>query len=171
MTAEKSAADAVRQQILTHVRRALEKMPDERVAAVTDPVALGQLMAEVIPPAAGEMSRLIGPVYAVSALTELWGTTPNEVSASAADGRLLVLLAEGEPLFPVFQFDGAQIRSDVMSLVRTLRPHVDAATISQWFNTPVPDDPAERTPLAMRSDGDDAAAARCAAAAAGRWAA
>lgn len=53
MTAEKSAADTIRQQILTHVRRAPEKMPGERVAAVTDPVAVGQLMAEVIPPAPG----------------------------------------------------------------------------------------------------------------------
>ena len=119
----------------------------------------------------GSMSRIIGPVYSVRALMKLWDTTAEDVEAAAADGRLLVLIVEGEQLFPVFQFDGERIRADVMGLVQTLRPYVDPVTISQWFKTPALDDPAERTPLTMLDDGDDTAAARCAAAAAHRWAA
>ncbi|WP_152539185.1 hypothetical protein [Nesterenkonia sp. AN1] len=164
-------AELNRRAIVRDVEKRLGEMPDERIEAVTDLSAVGERMARMVPTPPGEFGKQIGPVYSTRALTELWSMTRAGVSKRAKEGRLLALKVEGENLFPLFQFDGAEVRRDVMELVQTLREAVDPFTIAQWLCTPQVDDDKKRTPVELLDEGEKEVALRAARRASNRWSA
>ena len=166
-----SSGDA-RAAIVASLSDSLAKLPDTQVNAVEDPAALGQLMARLVPPTPGEFADLIGPVYSTKALESLWGITRAGVSKKARTGQLLALKVDGQNVFPLFQFDGARVRTEVVGTARLMQERgADAWSVAAWLCTPLADDGQGRTPLDLLSAGDVAAVQGHARATAERWAA
>lgn len=166
-----STAEEKREAIVDGLRSRLQQMPDERFDDVSDPRAVGENMAVFVPESPGAFSKIIGPVYSTRALTSLWRVSREAVSKRARNGGLLVLKVEGENLFPVFQFDGAEVRQDVMAVVKAFGEHVDPFTIAQWLNTRQVSDGARRTPIEMLDSGAFNEVVSAARVASARWAA
>lgn len=162
-------ANEAREALLLGVRDRLKAMPDEQIEAVTDPASVAARMAQMVPSTRGEFGELIGPVYSTQALMTLWGLTRAGVSKRAKEGKVLALAVEGRNLFPVFQFDGDAIRTDVLEVVGVLREGVDPFTIAQWLQTPQADDPEGRTPLNLLDMGQKEIVLAAARRASARW--
>lgn len=99
---------------------------------------------------------LIGPVYSVTALAKMWGLHEEQAAGLADALELLVVRpADGPKLYPVLQFSGTQMRSDVSRVAAILREAIDDATIVQWFLTPCIEDTDGRTHLQLLDDDKD----------------
>lgn len=167
-----AAASDNREAILKGIRSRLEAMPDERFSGIENPDNVSDQMAQLVPETGlSTYGQLIGPVYSTRALTTMWGVTRAAVSKKAMAGGLLTLKVAGENLFPTFQFEGRDVRSDVISLVTTIQPAADPFTIAAWLRTPLADDPSGRTPLTLLDEGESEPAHRAAVRVAARWAA
>lgn len=167
-----AAASNKREAILQGLRARLEAMPDTRFSEIDDPDAVSDQMALMVPePKLSPYGQLIGPVYSTKVLTAMWDVTRAAISKKAKAGNLLTLKIAGKNLFPIFQFDDREVRSDVLSLVNALQPATDPFTIAAWLRTPLADDPSGRSPLMLLDDGEIAVAHRAAARVAAGWAA
>ncbi len=119
-----------------------------------------------------DFADLIGPVYSTKALESLWGITRAGVSKKARTGQLLALKVDGQNVFPLFQFDGDRVRTEVVGTARLMQERgADAWSVAAWLCTPLSDDGRGRTPLDLLSAGDVAAVQGHARATAERWAA
>lgn len=112
---------------------------------------------------------LIGPVYTTRALMTLMGVSRSTVNRRIKHDRILAIKVQGRNLFPVFQFDEHQVRTDVLKIVDVLRECADPFTIALWLQTPMADDPQVRTPLAALNAGRHRVALNAARRAAARW--
>lgn len=115
------------------------------------------------------IKHIIGPVYSTRALMNVLGLSRSTVSKKVKEGRILAIKVQGRNLFPVFQFDNDQVRSDVLKVVDELRECADPFTIALWLQTPIADDPKVRTPLAALNAGRHRVALHAARRAAARW--
>lgn len=86
------------------------------------------------------------------------------------EGRLFALHVQGKSLFPVFQFDGRQVRKDVLHIVGILRTSADPFTIAQWLCTPLVE-AEDRTPLGLLDAGEGPLVEKLAKRNAARWSA
>ena len=168
----KYAADQRRTEILDNVRARLNDFPDDQMAAVNDPAAIGERMARMVPPVAGEFGRLIGPVYSTKALEAMWSVTRAAVSKKVRDKRIFALKVSGASIFPLFQFDGIDVRQDILEVVRLLEDvGIDNWTIAAWLRTPVASDEAGRTPIGLLDAGQSEVVTVAARRLGERWAA
>lgn len=163
-----TSASPMRDEIAEAFRRQLNDVPDSDIENVQDTEGLASRMASMVPRATN-FADLVGPVYSTKALTKMWGITRAAVSKKAATGKLLALKVEGENLFPLFQFKGAEIRDDVITLVHILRAEVDPFTIAQWLLAPL-EECGGRTAIELLDAGERDAAETAANRAARRWA-
>ncbi|MCQ9368556.1 hypothetical protein NQ036_09945 [Brevibacterium sp. 91QC2O2] len=155
------SAQKTRDEIVAGVRAALDSMPDKRFEDLDDPALLGDRIARMLPQAPGAFSALIGPVYSTKALTSMWDISREAVSKKAKKHQLFAIKVEGDNLFPLFQFSGDSVRSDVLAVANVFREVVDPATIALWIMTPLAGDEQKRTPLGLLDNGhlEDALAA------------
>ncbi|MGO1264943.1 hypothetical protein [Microbacterium sp.] len=161
--------DEMRDDIADEVRRRLNEVSDSDIAEVDDAGKLASSMMALVPRAT-TFGELIGPVYSTKALSAMWGGMSRAgVSKRVSEGKLLALKVERENLFPLFQFQGTEIREDVIALVRILRPEADPFTIAQWLVAPL-EDCGGRSAIELLDAGDRASADKAAKKAARRWA-
>jgi len=84
--------------------------------------------------AAGEA---FGPVYSLTAVMKLLALTEAEVADLVWTDRLLALPVEDDLLFPTFQFEGHEIRQDVINVARTLTKASDVFSAAQWLHAKI----------------------------------
>ena len=134
------SADEKRAAILAALSEELAGVSEGQLAAVADPRALGRSMARLLPPVPGAYADLVGPVYSTRALERMWGVSRAAISKRATTGTLFALKVEGMNVFPLFQFDGHEVRKDVVEITREMaRAGIDPFTIAAWMRTPLPD--------------------------------
>jgi hypothetical protein len=154
---EAHPGEATRAAIVDALAHELAGVSDERLAAVADPQALGRSMVQLLPPAPGAFADLVGPVYSTRALEQMWGVSRAAISKRATSGTLFALKVEGVNVFPLFQFDGHEVRRDVVEITREMaRSGVDPFTIAAWMRTPLPvssDAMASSSPVDMVAQG------------------
>lgn len=170
-TVETMGFETTRVVILDAVRRHLEDIPDSRLAAVEDPDSLAELMTGLVP-GAGEFSSVIGPVYSTRALETMWGITRVAVSKRVRSSQLFALKIEGQNVFPLFQFDQDQVRSEVVAVAhRMLSPSADPWAVAAWLCTSDSSDPRGGTFLELlRSPAEAVRVMSTAISTAERWA-
>ena len=77
---------------------------------------------------------LYGPVYSQAAVVKLLSLGEAEVADLVRTGSLLALPVEDTHLFPVFQFEGHEIRQEVIEVARTLSKASDVFSAAQWLH-------------------------------------
>lgn len=168
---EHALAVRKRAALLAELVHGLDGLTDQQLAALDDPVGLGQSMVRLVVSAAGSFGQLVGPLYHAQAVEALLALSSKELLRRVSAGELLALQVEGEYLFPVFQFRGAVVREEVVAVVSVLRSVVDPFSIAQWLGSPQSDLLGGRTPLQGLESGDRALVLAAARRAATQWSA
>lgn len=81
-------------------------------------------------------SKAVGPVYSLTAMEELLGLSITEVTAMAETGELLALPVQNNLLFSIFQFDGQEVRHDIIDIAKILTEAADPFTAAAWLHAP-----------------------------------
>lgn len=82
-------------------------------------------------------SAAFGPVYSLQAVMKLLDLTEAEVADLVWTNDLLALPVEDSFLFPAFQFEGHEVRQDVLEVARILIQASDVFTAAQWLNSKI----------------------------------
>lgn len=111
------------------------------------------------PAGENELAALVGPFWSRDRTCSALGLTPEALAALQAEGGLLELRsAEGDPFYPLFQFQKAgnhvQVRTTVAAVTRVLR-HFSAWAVAVLLHTPAPELDGS-TPLEWLAAGGDA---------------
>lgn len=166
-----AVAEKRRQEIAQAIVNVLDEVPDRYLAEPLDVDHIQQHVLALIHPHRNRLADLVGEVYSTKALETLWGVTREAVSKRFRKGNLFALKVGGQNFFPLFQFDGGEVRDDVMDVIQILRSAGDPWTIAAWLRTPSADDPEDRTPLELLDAGQASRVADEARDMARRWAA
>jgi hypothetical protein len=108
-----------------------------------------------------ELAKRVGPVYSRAALEKM--------KIDPAKTALLTVAVEGQEFYPVLQFNGRNVRQDVLGIVDILAEAADSWTIAVWLRTPMAGDPQGRTFLELLDAGEFEVVVAHARDAAGRW--
>lgn len=110
-------------------------------AVLGDPSSFAERAVHAVAPAASSWDALVGPFVRTDGVQARLKVTRQAVAAKAARRRLLrVITAEGEHLYPLWQFDGATMRpglGDVLALFP--ESAVDGWTLAAWLRTSDPE--------------------------------
>lgn len=82
-------------------------------------------------------AEAFGPVYSLPAVMELLGLAEPEVADLVWTDCLIALPVEDSLLFPVFQFEGHEVRQDVVEVARILIKASDVFSAAQWLHSKI----------------------------------
>lgn len=106
--------------------------------ALGSPEELAAQMVDAFVPTVWEYDELLGPFVTSEAARKRLGISRQALHQRVARGRLLqVVTADGVHLYPLFQFDGREIRrglGDVLAQFRDV--DIDPWTIAAWLRSP-----------------------------------
>lgn len=134
------AAEAYVEEVVGAFRRRLTERyaASPAVQLVEAPDAVADRLALLVPLVGprNEMADLVGPCYDTAGMRTLLGTTRQAIHDRTMRGTLLgVQTAEGQWVYPTFQFDGARPREDLAEVMRALRGG-PRWSVAVWLRTP-----------------------------------
>lgn len=138
---------------LTRVVASHERAGRNANAVLGDPRAFAERAVHATAPEASPWDELVGPFLRSDGVQARLGISRQAVAAKAARRRLLrTITADGEHLYPLWQFDGDHL-IDGLAEVFALFPEssVDGWTLAAWLRTPDPD--LEEPPLDVLARG------------------
>jgi hypothetical protein len=153
------AAEAYVEEVVGRFRERLTERyaTSPSVQQVEEPDAVADRLARLVPlvQPRNEMSDLVGPFFDTAGMRTLLGSTRQAIHDRTLRGTLLgVQTSEGQWIYPVFQFAGAQPRPDLADVLKVLRggPRWSAAV---WLRTAA-DELGGRSPEQWLASGGDA---------------
>ncbi|MGH3967204.1 MAG: hypothetical protein ACRDTV_03570 [Mycobacterium sp.] len=126
---------------LTRVVVSHERAGRSANVVLGDPRSFAERAVHATAPEASPWDELVGPFLRSDGVQARLGISRQAVAAKAARRRLLrTITADGEHLYPLWQFAGDQI-VDGLAEVFALFPEssVDGWTMAAWLRTPDPD--------------------------------
>lgn len=108
------------------------------VHRVEDPDAVADRLALLVPlvQSGNQMAELVGPFYDTAGMRTLLGSTRQAIHDRMVRGTLLgVRTAEGQWIYPTFQFDGSLPRRELADLLKALRGG-PRWSVAVWLRTP-----------------------------------
>jgi hypothetical protein len=126
---------------LTRVVASHERAGRSASVALGDPRSFAERAVHATAPEASPWDELVGPFLRSDGVQVRLGISRQAVAAKAARRRLLrTITADGEHLYPLWQFDGDKL-VDGLAEVLALFPEssVDGWTLAAWLRTPDPD--------------------------------
>lgn len=129
------------QQALTRVVASHERAGRNATVVLGDPRSFAERAVHATAPEASPWDELVGPFLRSDGVQARLGISRQAVAAKAARRRLLrTITADGEHLYPLWQFDGDRLL-DGLPEVLALFPEsaVDGWTLAAWLRTPEPD--------------------------------
>lgn len=110
-------------------------------AVLGSPASFAERAVSATAPLASPWDDLVGPFVRSEGVQSRLGISRQAVASKAARRRLLrAITADGEHLYPVWQFEGGTVVTglpDVLALFP--EPEVDGWTLAAWLRTPDPD--------------------------------
>lgn len=129
------------QRALTRVVQSHERVGRSATVALGDPRSFAERAVQATAPEASPWDELVGPFLRSDGVQARLGISRQAVAAKAARRRLLrTITADGEHLYPLWQFDGDRLVDGLVE-VFSLFPEsaVDGWTLAAWLRTPDPD--------------------------------
>ncbi|BBZ14959.1 hypothetical protein [Mycobacterium branderi] len=126
---------------LTRVVASHERAGRSANVVLGDPRSFAERAVYATAPEASPWDELVGPFLRSDGVQARLGISRQAVAAKAARRRLLrTVTADGEHLYPLWQFAGDQL-VDGLAEVFSLFPEssVDGWTLAAWLRTPDPD--------------------------------
>jgi hypothetical protein len=126
---------------LTRVVVSHERAGRSANVVLGDPRSFAERAVQATAPEASPWDELVGPFLRSDGVQARLGISRQAVAAKAARRRLLrTITADGEHLYPLWQFAGDQL-VDGLAEVFSLFPEtsVDGWTMAAWLRTPDPD--------------------------------
>lgn len=88
-------------------------------------------------PEIASAGEAFGSVYSLSAVMKLLGLSEAEVGDLVWTDDLLALPVEDSLLFPSFQFEGHEIRQDIIEVAQILSKASDVFSAAQWLHSKI----------------------------------
>jgi hypothetical protein len=126
---------------LTRVVASHERAGRSANVVLGDPRSFAERAVQATAPEASPWDELVGPFLRSDGVQARLGISRQAVAAKAARRRLLrTITADGEHLYPLWQFAGDQLLDGLVE-VFALFPEsaVDGWTVAAWLRTPDPD--------------------------------
>lgn len=126
---------------LTRVVLSHERAGRSANVVLGDPRSFAERAVHATAPEASPWDELVGPFLRSDGVQARLGISRQAVAAKAARRRLLrTITADGEHLYPVWQFDGDQLIDGLAELFSVFpESSVDGWTVAAWFRTPDPE--------------------------------
>ncbi|HEX7323187.1 MAG TPA: hypothetical protein VF299_09700, partial [Mycobacterium sp.] len=121
-----------------------------------DPRSFAERAVHATAPEASPWDELVGPFLRSDGVQARLGISRQAVAAKAARRRLLrTITADGEHLYPLWQFDGDRLVDGLVEVL-SLFPEasVDGWTLAAWLRTPDPDLGEPPLDALVRGEGD-----------------
>lgn len=136
-------AEATREfeQALTRIVAEHERAGRRPRAVLGEPRSFAERAVRAHAPVASPWDELVGPFVRSEGVQARLEISRQAVAAKAARRRLLrTITADGEHLYPLWQFDGAGLVAGLPELLALFpEPVVDGWTLAAWLRTPDPD--------------------------------
>lgn len=106
-----------------------------------EPRSFAERAVHATAPLASPWNELVGPFLRSEGVQARLGITRQAVAAKAARRRLLrTITADGEHLYPLWQFDDGGLVAGLAEVLALFpEPVVDGWTLAGWLRTPDPD--------------------------------
>lgn len=126
---------------LTRVVATHERAGRSANVVLGDPRAFAERAVHATAPAASPWDELAGPFLRSDGVQSRLGISRQAVAAKAARRRLLrTITADGEHLYPLWQFTGGQLVDGLPELLALFpESSVDGWTLAAWLRSPDPD--------------------------------
>lgn len=128
-------------QALERVVVSHERAGRNAAAALGDPRSFAERAVQAAAPVASSWDELVGPFLRTEGVQARLGISRQAVAAKAARRRLLrTITADGEHLYPLWQFDGDRLLPGLPEMLALFpESSVDGWTLAAWLRTPDPD--------------------------------